>query len=161
MASFQDANGKQYTLRLTFADVQQIKAVTGIDITKAFDPKSGETEKLFGDIYAFCNVLYMLCKSQHGGDEASFAETLDGDVLEAARGAVVAAVIDFFPSQPQRKTMTAIWKKSEDVTDALATEAIKAITETADQLITGASNGSLSISQALQAASLGTSPSAN
>lgn len=133
MTSFKDADGKEYTIRLNVRLWQFVKEKTGVDL-------AGDFQKsmlvLHNDLAAFCNVLYHIVKgsNQFDGDEAAFFDVLNGEALEAAREAVVHAVIDFFPNRNQRDTATEVVKKANVLQDSLARRAKVVIDEKATSL---------------------------
>lgn len=94
MAKFKDTDGKEYTVVVRYAEWDNVERETGVDLNGDF---LKTWERFEEDPRVFVNVLFHLLKGQHDGNPAAFAERLDGDVLEAARVAVVDAVTDFFP----------------------------------------------------------------
>jgi hypothetical protein len=120
MASFKDSSGKEYNVRLTVKTWRHVKEKTSVDL-------AGDFQKsillLHSDPLVFCNVLYHLVQDQHQGDEESFADLLDGQTLEAARNAVVSAVIDFFPNQNQRATAAEMVKRADALAEKVGTKA--------------------------------------
>jgi hypothetical protein len=140
MAKFKDSSGKEYTLRLTFGVWRQIKDGTGVDIAADFEKVY---VRLHTELDVFANVLFHFCKgcNQFEGDEAAFAEILDGETLEAAREAVVAAVIDFFPNR-QKTAATTMIQKARVLEDAIGTKAMLVMDETLTKTMRGVKDSS-------------------
>jgi hypothetical protein len=161
MPSFKDSQGNEYDVRLTVKSWRFVKEKTGVDLAGDFQ-KSMLT--IHSDIAAFTNVLYHLVRDQTDGDEEAFFDRLNGDSLEAAREAVVDAVIDFFPNQNQRATAKELVTKANVLEGHLTRKARVVMDEKAkrfrDQID---STSGESLSKLLEDLGLppGDSPSAN
>ncbi len=93
---FDDVRGRTWRLTLTINKIRQIKATNGCDFGKIAD---GELlMELGADPEKFAQILWILCETQAKAINVApedFAELLDGETIDAAAEALIAAVISF------------------------------------------------------------------
>jgi hypothetical protein len=76
--------------------------------------------QVMSDPIVLADILWIVCGDQHEGVTPNdFGNALLGDVIEDAARALFRGVVDFFPSSRQRKALTAILDKAEQVADAM------------------------------------------
>ncbi len=93
---FNDARGRTWRLTLTINKIRTIKATNGCDFGKIADGKL--LMELGTDPERFAQVLWILCETQAKAINVTpeeFAELLDGETIDAAASATIAAVINF------------------------------------------------------------------
>jgi hypothetical protein len=140
-ATFKDAEGRQWHPRLTIGLARKIKDALSIDFTQVADGKLFLA--LGSDPFKLGATLYMLCETQAeqcGVSPESFAESLDGQAIDDALEALLAAVV-LFTRAPMRgavhnvltktieaeaKAMQAVEKWAEANGAAVADEAVAA-----------------------------------
>lgn len=107
---YKDTAGNEWTISLTVGSILKLKKALKIDLASldAPYPSGGTTpliSALFTDISLLVDVLYVLLKEQadkYNLDDVGFAETLDGQTLDAAIKAFWGEVEGFFrPHRPQ------------------------------------------------------------
>ena len=104
MQTFTDATGRVWSLRLDWQAMRRAKAA-GVDLSKI--------EESLPDLYR-CGVelseAVWACLDLRGGavNRDEFESALVGDAMEAARDALLQAVIDFFPEHRRRLIAGAI-----------------------------------------------------
>lgn len=101
MASFTDRTGRTWNLALTLGDVKKIRADHGVGLGSRDDVKA--LTALGCDPFKLGAVLWTLCESQADGmTPEQFADQFDGDALESALDALVAASIKLQPEHFRR-----------------------------------------------------------
>lgn len=112
MYSFEDLEGREWKLSVTIGSVRQVKETLGVDLLEFPEV----LEKLSGDIYTLCNVLYVLIKPQADKlnvSDVDFGYALGGDVLEKAVDALLNEMINFFPQRRRDLLMKLKTKSGE------------------------------------------------
>jgi hypothetical protein len=128
MKKFKDTEGREWSLTVNVGSIKAVRDVTGIDLTKLFKDSS-QSQALFDDIPVFATVLWTMVEKQareRGVDEDSFGNSLLGDVVEEASDALIAEVINFFPSG-RRKIFQATKDKADAAAKLMEAKAMKAI----------------------------------
>lgn len=124
MKQFADLNGRTWAVRVDVGAMKRLQAV-GINLT---DLAEDTILKLFTDPIFLGDVLWHICKPAADAaqvSEAEFASGLAGDVLEAARTALVDALIQFQPRAGQREAL----QRALEATDETITRAYAAVAE--------------------------------
>ncbi len=109
MASFVDATGETWTVRIDVAALRRIKELAHVDLRVIDSGKS--LLDLANDPLTLVAVLYAALQPQiekRDLSEVQFAERFAGDVLDGAADALVEEIIHFFP-QRQRPGLAKIW----------------------------------------------------
>jgi len=97
--TFTDMAGRDWRLVMSIADLRAVRDRLGVDLNR-LDSESLLT-RLYTDPVFLCDVLYVLCAQQAevvGVSDEEFGRALGGDALEAATGALLDALVNFFPS---------------------------------------------------------------
>ncbi|HEX8322489.1 MAG TPA: hypothetical protein VF595_01130 [Tepidisphaeraceae bacterium] len=106
MRQFTDSNGLKWDVHVWAGNIQIVRDLHGIDISRLMD--TSELEKL-RDFAKLVAVVYTLVRTQvelRGLTEEQFGMAMVGDALSNALDALWGAVEDFFPSRlPQRAQM--------------------------------------------------------
>jgi len=124
MKQFVDLNNRTWAVRVDVGAMKRLQAV-GIHLTDLGDDT---ILKLFTDPIFLGDVLWHICKPAADAaqvSEADFASGLAGDVLEAARTALVDAIVQFQPRVGQREAL----QRALEATDETITRAYAAVAE--------------------------------
>ena len=113
MANFSDLNGRNWVVTLDVYSIKQIKKELEIDL---LDEKVHETlQRIAEDIVLAIDVLYLALKEQLDTaniSDVEFGRSLAGDCLNDAVGALVEALVDFFPNPRKREFMKKMLEKA-------------------------------------------------
>jgi len=132
MEIFKDAEGREWTIKITISTVKELRATCDIDIME----HSGESIRGLGtDPCLLADVLYVCCKKEaeeKGISDTQFGEGLRGDVIDSATEAFLNELVNFFPSsksQLMKKTLeksknlqAQAYKKAEEQIESLSLE---------------------------------------
>ena len=110
MRTFQDTEGRQWTLAVTHASIKRVRAMTGVDLAElsvdsAKKPEDQLFARLVGDPMLLVDVVFALCQpqaEQRGVSDAQFGEAMAGDVIDQATRALLGDLVDFIPSPRER-----------------------------------------------------------
>lgn len=130
MATFQDAAGRVWHLRVTVGTLRRVRSLLGLDLL------DGDlVPRLSADPSALVDVLYCVLKPQAdeaGISDEAFAEQLAGDAIDHATEALLAALVDFLPESRRRllvkardkfrETQAATLRQAEAMLDAIDPE---------------------------------------
>lgn len=116
MNSFKDANGRDWELRFTYAQLQRVKEKLGLDLLNLTEgPK--EVYRLRFNIPVLVNLLYFCLDAKNQGiDEEAFFAGFDGDTFDPAYEALQQEYVDFFPKS-QRPAMSQTLGKMKETTE--------------------------------------------
>lgn len=111
-SAFRDAAGRLWTLRVDVECLRRVRAMTGVDLlelvgagTQAQKSIGSAIAALVDDPVLLVDVLYVVCKPEadaRGVSDEDFGRAMAGDAIGQAVEALLAGVIDFFPSAAQR-----------------------------------------------------------
>lgn len=137
-ASFTDATGRQWDLRVTAGHSTDLKAI-GIDINRSLT-ETGWVSALTHDTALLIAALHIICGPQKAGvTPAEFNESLDGSVLGDAADALANAILAF---SPRSNLATAMRCKLSQMVQRAEAEAVKKISAMdVEKLIASASAG--------------------
>jgi hypothetical protein len=124
MAMFQDSQGGNWSLIVTVDAIRRVRHETGYDLAAIF---TAEGMTKLSDVVLLVDVLCSLVGGQlaaRGLTAAKFGELFDGETLERATNALLAASVDFLPSG-RREVIRQLWSKADEVATA-ATELVGA-----------------------------------
>lgn len=114
MRTFHDNDGREWIISLNVAAVKRIRDLAKIDVF------SGGIQKFLEDVSAnpviLVDALYAALLPQaekRGISGEAFAESIAGDVIEAASDAFLEELVDFFPSA-RRKILKRILNASRE-----------------------------------------------
>lgn len=121
MQSFTDRSGKAWPITLTIGSLKRVKAETGIDLLDlAHHERCAQlVDRIQSDPFLLCDVIFSAVQPDITKEQ--FAESFDGDVVEAATEALLKSITDF--SQSQRRPLLA---KVLDKLKALDTKRVQA-----------------------------------
>lgn len=128
MAKFQDTAGREWTVEITVQDVKRVRALAGVDLLGVAEEDGRLLASLATDPVALCDVLYALVKPEAdrlGVSDEDFGRGLAGDAIEHATGALMEALIGFFPNPRDRKIMQTALEKVRAAMD-LARDRVEA-----------------------------------
>lgn len=100
MASFKDADNREWKLRLTVGLLGDVKRDAGVDLGAAIKSPQSLAEILYTDPADLVKVLWVCVESQAkeaGVSPEEFGHAFDGPTIEKAGEALLEAVADFFP----------------------------------------------------------------
>ena len=119
MHSFQDKNGRSWSLTVNVGTMKRVRSLCGIDLfniielDKNQNPKTDVLEKLTTDPILLVDVIYAVCKEEAdkiGISDEDFGRSMCGDTIEAATNALLDEIVDFFPAAKRQvylKVLTA------------------------------------------------------
>ena len=111
MRSFEDSTGRKWTVAINVDAVKRVKALLGVDLLEAVE--GSLLERLIGDPVLLCDILFVVCKPQAdaaGVTDEQFGQAMAGDAIDAATGAFLEALVDFFPPSRRRVLRLALEK---------------------------------------------------
>lgn len=100
MASFKDADSREWKLRLTVGLLGDVRRDAGIDLGAAIKSPKDLAAILYADPADLVKVLWVLVEFQAKEANVSpeeFGHAFDGSAIERAGEALLEAVADFFP----------------------------------------------------------------
>ena len=117
MAKFIDAEGTDWTIEISVAEIKQLRTQLGIDLLALMDNNGGLLKRLAGDPIVLVDVISLLCSQQiteRGLDEYGFARRLVGSGLSNAMDGLIEAIANFTP--PQRgAVIRQAWARSQEM----------------------------------------------
>ena len=124
MAAFKDQNGKEWTVTLDAPKIRSVRNECKLDLA-AIDDRP--YERMYDDTILLVDVLWVLCREQAQKaniTDVQFGEALVGDTIERATEAVLAAILDFFPSRKRTllQTLASKGQRLREVSIAKAME---------------------------------------
>jgi hypothetical protein len=99
MASFKDADGREWTLRLTVGLIDDARDQLGIDLWKVTSDAAAAVEPLYADVRKLVGLLWLLAERQAeraGVTPEGFGRAMDAAALDAAVDALFEALSCFF-----------------------------------------------------------------
>jgi len=132
MKRFTDARGRDWTVEINVSAIRRVRDLLDIDLT-ALDEQDGALIKtLHDDPITLVDVLYVICKPQADRDgitDVQFGEGMAGDAIAHATEALIGEIINFTPSQRDRKRLETVYsmitrmvEKGHDIADAQVAE---------------------------------------
>jgi hypothetical protein len=134
MKTFNDTEGRDWTVLIAVGAVKRVRAALDIDLYALIDDQAKALAELMDDPCRLVDVVYVLCRDQAEQKEVlevQFGEALAGDTLEALAEAFVEALIDFFPKARSREALRKIVRAGKQVSELMQTRAEKEL-ETID-----------------------------
>ena len=111
MKTFTDNTGRAWQIAINVDAVKRVKGLLGVDLMEATEGRL--LERLISEPILLCDLVYALCKPQadaaHVTDE-DFGRAMAGDAIEAATGAMLEELVDFFPSRRRALLAKAVGK---------------------------------------------------
>jgi len=131
VASFKDAKGRAWPIRITIASARTVVAEHQIDLLILHNQAAGVFGRLTASPHQIVDVCWTLVRKQaeeHKVTAEDFLDAIDGDAVEAMTEALVDGVIDFFRSNPEKvRVLTAAFKKQRVMEGAIADQAVAKI----------------------------------
>ena len=108
--NFTDTRGITWNLRINIKHYMSFKEQGLVDLAKIFDDQDFLAGLLdHADMLGFLGILHELCEDQYANhsiaDSVEFFEGFDGDVIQLAAEAFIAAVVAFSPAH-RRNALT-------------------------------------------------------
>lgn len=115
MTTWLDANGRNYSCKITVGAMRRVKEATGLNLMETV---TGDLlQRLGEDPALFVDALYAIHRPQcdaAGVTAEQFGEALYGDALDRATRAFTEALVEFLPDPRTRRLMGAALKKAEE-----------------------------------------------
>ena len=118
MHTFQDKNGKKWSIELNVGTAKRVRSECGIDLvnvitlTREGKLEATALERLADDPVLLVDCLFVLCREQAGEaglDDFGFAALFDATAVESASDALMEEIINF--SRPaKRKALEKIYQ---------------------------------------------------
>jgi hypothetical protein len=102
MKTIADNAGRKWVLALNVDSLEDVRARASLDLLESVNPKSDVLSRL-SDPVELVRVLWVLCSDQGSAMtpaivDRDFRRAFSGDALDQAMEALIAELIDFFPS---------------------------------------------------------------
>jgi hypothetical protein len=147
VASFKDADGREWKLRLTVGLLGDVRRDAGVDLGAAIKSPKDLAGILYADPADLVKVLWVLVEKQAtdaGVSPEEFGHAFDGAAIERAGEALLEAVADFFPrSAIGRKIKSNLPKLLEQVDREIEARMDAALTSNAPAGNSPESSGSI------------------
>lgn len=148
MKSFTDAAGRTWSLTITAWEVRVVREKTGILLTEIMDEKCQLLVELYRDPILLVDVLWPLVEEQATQQNVTlreFSTVIAGDLLAAARQALVEATIDFFEDPETRAGLRDVLRKMLEIGEKMRSGSVAMIqgidaTSAAKSILTCVSN---------------------
>ena len=116
MTSFVDSAGRPWCLDINVASVKRLRARLGVDLLAIFtDAKV--LESIYSDPVYLIDIVYVLCEKQaqvRGMHEEDFGVMFSGELIEAARKALLDDILNFIESRQDRESYRKILTAMEE-----------------------------------------------
>lgn len=123
MHTFEDTEGRTWSLDLTYGSARRVKQLLGVDL---LNPLDGEAPSLLNrlalELMLLCDVIYALIKPQAdelGVSDEEWAAAMGGGAMLAAQDALYEEMAAFSRSLGRTDTLTAIRKQKEMIARAV------------------------------------------
>ena len=110
MEKFTDTEGRDWTLAVTVASIERVRADTKIDLLEigsdGKEPEASLAYKLFSDPILLARIIWSLVRLQAEVQSISveqFGEAMSGDPLDQATEGLLAEIVNFTPNRRQRE----------------------------------------------------------
>lgn len=117
MAKFIDAEGSEWTIEISVAEIKQLRTQLSVDLLALMDDNGRLLKRLAADPILLVDVISELCTAQiteRGLDEYGFARRLVGAGLSNAMDGLIDAIANFTP--PQRGAIIRqAWTKAQEM----------------------------------------------
>ena len=142
MGSFQDNQGRSWSIALTIGAVKRIRSDLHVDV---IDLREDTFLQLVNDAVLMNDLIWILCQAQakdRNVNEEDFAEAIKGGPASEAIGMVLEAIPDFFHAQKRDLIRKAVAKAKmmREKAEIMTTEVIEDATLD-DKLIAGMKAG--------------------
>ena len=130
-ASFTDLAGREWLLKITHGARERVLVECKIDLYALADSKVSAYQELTSEPGKLVAVIFCLIEAEADKREVTpeaFAESIDGDVLEAVATALWEAFV-FFSPKSSREALGKILPKAKRVQEILSQRMVEAINE--------------------------------
>lgn len=124
MASFRDAQGREWVIKIDLGAMLDVQDRTGLDLPQLMRSDDNIARVIFGDVTATARALWVLCDKQAkelGLSEREFMRLFDGPTLQEATKALLVSVANF---SPRSRIGAAMATTTTEILDAMDREAI-------------------------------------
>ena len=128
MHTFQDTQGRTWSVTINVDAIRRVRSLLDINLLEAVEGKL--LERLVTDPVLLCDILFALVQPEAEAKQISdedFGRALGGDVLDHATTALLEELVDFFPSGKRtvfRKALEKL-KKLEGIALETATKRLE------------------------------------
>ena len=123
MQTFEDAQGRKWTISIDPINVDLVRSKHDVDlfevgaVASQDDPRDSVEWRLTGNPLLLCRVLFDLVVDGPADETFEFfARQLKGDSLQAARDALWAEIVNFTPDPAERRVRQAMQEKLKTLT---------------------------------------------
>jgi len=127
VASFRDAQGREWVIKIDVGVMLDVQERTGLDLPVLMKSDERIADLIFGDATATARALWVLCEEQAKErhlNERNFMRLFDGNTLQEATKALLVSVANF---SPRSKIGAAMATMTTEVLEALDRKAIAAL----------------------------------
>lgn len=138
MASFVDADGVSWRIEIDGFLMRRIKQETGFNVCDLIGSEQS-LAMLLQDLETSIDTLWLCVEEQaisRNIDDEAFGKGLKGDSLGDAFQALLSAVVDFFPSEEQRKAARTILDTAERLGERILEKTVQVIVGQAEATFT-------------------------
>lgn len=119
-AKFEDSQGREYRIEFNVGTVKELRTELEFDILDTSEENSFYA-RLASDPVLVCDVAYLASNARENGiEDEDFGRSMGGGALETALEALMVALINFTRSAKKREALLKMWKKTEEIDQALA-----------------------------------------
>ena len=123
MKVFKDGAGREWTVAINFGAVRRCHDLADCDLMNLADGNQFEKSTIFrldADAMFLSDVLWAVIKPQAdaaGVTKEQFEDGMAGDLVETAKEALLAEIVNFTPNRRDRVRLQTAWKKIQNWTD--------------------------------------------
>jgi len=135
--NFRDRQGREWTPRLTYLIVRNIKQRTGVSILEIADKTEGLVAA-FDRIENFSKVLFASVEREAAKasvTEDDLMDALDGELVEKASEALLDAIVEYFPER-KKKLLRKTWEKASEAVEKAEIKILEEAEKALDSLPT-------------------------
>ena len=128
MKIFKDARGNSWEININVAAIKRVRDLLNADLLDI----QTTMPRLLGDPIFLVDMLYCLCKTQLEGQgitDEQFGESIAGDVLGAAKNALMEELKSFFPSPQERAAVDKAIQKGTQMVNLLREKSLMKMEE--------------------------------
>lgn len=118
MHLFKDKDGQEWSLSITVGAVKRVRSLTGFDLLTIIE--NDGARELLNDPIKLVDVIFAICKPEaekRSITDEDFGELMLGDAISSATDAMIAELIDFFPSRKDRENLKRVFDAATNVMD--------------------------------------------
>lgn len=126
MKTFKDLEGREWKISLNGWTLERVKEGANVLLTKLIDDDCKLLVALHDEPLLLVSVLWHMVEEEANDRDISkrdFAMSLAGDVLDEARKALIASIVDFFDDPARRRAIANLVEKATQVGQAVMAKA--------------------------------------